>query len=127
LHRMEVRHRPRSVQLGSCGGVAADNGQRDEPRDVREVDGLVYHGARLGRDRVRRDGVVRVSEIPGQVVHVAEDVAARAGGFAVAREVEGVVEEGPPRDHAYRLGAITLAWARRRRLPGENERPKRDM
>ena len=38
---------------------------------------------------------IGVAQIPGEVVHVAEDVAARTRGFAVAPGRERVVEQGP--------------------------------
>jgi alkylated DNA nucleotide flippase Atl1 len=50
--------------------------------------------------------VVRVAEVPGQVVHVAEEVAARAGGLAVAARLHGVVEEGTAESNARWLRVV---------------------
>ena len=55
---------------------------------------------------VDRDRVVGVSQVPGQIVHVAEDVATRARRLAVSRGVERVVEEGAARHDAGRLGIV---------------------
>ncbi len=53
--------------------------------------------------------IVRVAQVPGQLVHVAEDVAARTGRLAVARGRDGVVQEGAP---CHDLGAAPGCAAR---------------
>ena len=56
-----------------------------------------------------RDGLhraVRIAEIPGQAVEIADDVATGAGRIPVARGERRVVEEPAPRDHARRLGVV---------------------
>src|SRR5262247_1499807 len=69
--------------------------------------------AEVDRYRVLLDGVVRIAEIPGEVIHVSEDVAARARGLAVARKPRGVVEQRPPLDHRRRF---RIGQSRRRYL-----------
>ena len=56
-----------------------------------------------GRIVVRDLVLVRVAEVPGQVVVVAEDVTGRARGVAVGAD-RGVVEEAPAARDARRLG-----------------------
>src|SRR5262245_20788148 len=70
--------------------------------------------AEVDRYRVLLDGVVRIAEIPGEVIHVSEDVAARARGLAVARKPRGVVEHRPPLDHRRRF----WIWRRHRTSAG---------
>jgi hypothetical protein len=56
-----------------------------------------------------RDGLhrtVRIAEVPGQAVEVAEDVATGTGGIPVARSERRVVEEPAPGHHARRLGIV---------------------
>src|SRR5215813_2079709 len=73
---------------------AVDPGQdRDQPEEVAEIDGY----------RILRDGGVGIAQVPGEVVHVAEDMTARARRLSVARKPRGVVEHGPPLDHRLRL------------------------
>src|SRR5215470_4934013 len=55
------------------------------------------------RIRDAPDDVVRVSQVPGEAVEVAEDVARGAGGLAVARRFAGVVEKPAAGRHARRL------------------------
>src|SRR5207253_647405 len=50
-------------------------------------------GVRVGDRRP-----VGIPQIPGEAVQIAEDVAAGAGGLAVAGGTPGVVEEGTPVD-----------------------------
>ena len=85
-------------------------GSRRRPRRLRER-------LELDGQRVRSPDVVGVAEVPRQAVEVAEDVAARARGFAVAGGEVGVVQERPAVDDAGGLGVVQrrvvdlgLAW-----------------
>src|SRR5499426_2983546 len=80
-----------------------ENVSEGDRRGVAEVD----------RYRILLDGVVGIAEVPGEVVHVSEDVAARARGLAVARKPRGVVEQRPPLDHRRRF---RIGQSRRRYL-----------
>ena len=67
----------------------------------------------VDQDAGKRPGVVehrrvRVAQIPGQAVEVAEHVAARTGRVAVARRERCVVEEPAAGHHARRLGVVRL-------------------
>src|SRR5262252_9609649 len=66
--------------------------------------------AEVDRYRILLDGVVGIAEIPGEVVHVAKDVAARARSLAVAGKPRGVVEHRPPLDYRRRF------WIGQRRV-----------
>ena len=102
LHGMEVGQHARAVD-------------RRRQREDAGVDG----DAELDRDGVALHRVVRVAQIPRQVVHVAEDVAARARRLAVARRLDGVVQERPPaRRRAPAPGCAAPCAASRRGCPG---------
>src|SRR5262245_4753896 len=70
--------------------------------------------AEVDRYWILLDGVVGIAEVPGEVVHVSEDVAARARSLAVARKPRGVVEQRPPLDHRRRF----RIWRRHRTSAG---------
>src|SRR5262249_10805727 len=80
VHRAVVRHAAQAL-----GGH----------RTLQRVEGRVGR-LDLEGERIRDDDVVGVPEVPRQAVEVAEDVAARARGLAVAGRQPGVVEAGPP-------------------------------
>ena len=67
--------------------------------DADEVD----REAEVDRHRVGAHVEVGVAEVPGELVLVAEDVAARAGGLAVRGGLHRVVEHRPPLHHRLRL------------------------
>ncbi len=70
------------------------------------VDVRACGDAELDVDRRRRLIAVGVAEVPRQVVHVAEHVAAGARGLAVRGGGGRVVEEGTTGDHLRRLGRV---------------------
>src|ERR1700716_2284104 len=79
LHRVEVVHLAAAVQRG----VDAEQRLADgEDEGVALVDGYW----------VLRDRIIGIAEIPGEVVIVAEDMAARAGRLAISGEPGGGVE-----------------------------------
>src|SRR5262249_57769688 len=84
--------------------VSAADGLRYMEEDFCEGDRSGV--AEVERYRILLDGVVGIAEVPGEVVIVSEDVAARARSLAVARKPRGVVEHRPPLDHRrwFRIG-----------------------
>ncbi len=60
------------------------------------------------RDRALLDRAIRIPQIPGQAVEVAEDVAAGARRLAVGGGVYGVVEKGATLDHLGGLRVVEL-------------------
>src|SRR5215510_11506098 len=81
------------MKVIDCARAVERGKDRDLPEEVAEIDGY----------RILRDGGVGITQIPGEVVHVAEYMTTRARRLSVARKPRGVVEHGPPLDHRLRL------------------------
>src|SRR5215471_15305111 len=78
FHRVKVIGVPSAVQWGINPKQQLSNRNRLR---IPEID----------RDRIALDHVIRIPQVPGQVVHVAKDMTTRAGGLTVARKSRRIV------------------------------------
>ncbi len=91
------------------GGVVAAVERSAEAGGVEAGSSKGNQAAEIDRDGARGDGVIGIAEIPREVVHIAENVATGAGGFAVAGEMRGVVQHGPALHHRKRAPGLGRA------------------
>src|SRR5258708_13964225 len=59
--------------------------------------------AEINGNRVLLHHVIRIAQVPGDIIHVAEDMAARAGGFAIAGKARSIIDHGSSLYHNPRL------------------------
>ena len=93
LHRMEI--------IGIAGAV---NRAAEIKQYFSEIDGCSV--SEINGNGVFLYHIIRIAQVPGNIVHIAKSVATGAGGLAIARKARSVIQHRPALDHGewFRIG-----------------------